>query len=116
MQFLCNSENISPRLKYTVDFIFTTLGFNVEIISTTKFKKSNKLVIGYLSNDDLRLFKNINLINIANFDELNQLEEFEKSIKIKKVNSENIPILGRMFNEKKGVGWKNSKKENYYLF
>jgi len=114
MQFLCNPEHNSPRLKYIVDFIFTTLGFNVEIISTTKFKKSKELAIGYLKNDELNSFKNINLINIANFEELNQLEEFEKSIKIKKVNSENIPILGKTFNEKKGIGWKKNKKENYY--
>jgi peptidoglycan/xylan/chitin deacetylase (PgdA/CDA1 family) len=115
MQFLCNPGNISPRVKYTVNFIFSTLGFNVELISITKLKKSKELVIGYLSNEELQSFKNINLINIANFNELNHLEEFEKSIKIKKVNSENIPILGRTFNEKKGIGWKKSKKENYYF-
>ena len=101
MQFVCNPEHISPRLKYTVDFIFTTLGFNVEILSTKKIKKSKELVIGYLKNENLHSFKNKNLINIANFEELNHLEEFEKSIKIKKVNSENIPILGRIFNKKK---------------
>ena len=83
MQFICNPEHISSRLKYTVDFIFSTLGFNVEIVSTKKFKSSDALVIGYLNNEDLHLFKNINLINIANFNQLNYLEEIEKQIQIK---------------------------------
>ena len=71
MQFVCNPEHISPRLKYTIDFIFTTLGFNVTIVSNKEIKNSNELVIGYLRNEDLQLYKKINLINIANFDQLN---------------------------------------------
>ena len=114
MQFLCTPENISPRLKYTVDFIFTTIGFNVEIISTSKFKKSNELVIGYLKNDELKSFNNINLINIANYDELNHLEEFEKTIRVNIVSSEDIPILGKTFNENNSSGWKKSRKDNYF--
>lgn len=114
MQFLCNQQYISPRLKYTVEFIFTILGFNADITSTSKFKKTNELVIGYLKNEDLHSFKNVNLINIPNYDELNQLEDFEKTIKIKKVRSENIPILGKSTNENKSIEWHKNQKEIYY--
>ncbi|MCK5033531.1 MAG: hypothetical protein KAS18_07850, partial [Calditrichia bacterium] len=82
MQFLCNQEQITPRLEYTVDFIFSTLGFNIDIISTQKFKDVQDLVVGYLNQNDLKSFKEANLINIPNLDELYQLENLEKQINI----------------------------------
>jgi len=116
MQFVCNHEHISPRLKYTIDFIFSTLGFNVDIVSSKKFKKLDELIIGYLNIDELQLYKNINLINIANFDELNNLEKFEKNIEIKKVNSEDIPVLGKTCSDEENNTWKKSKKNNYFYY
>ena len=114
MQFLCNPENITPRLKYTVDFIFSTIGFSIEIISTKMFKKSKDLVVGYLNQKEIQSLKNINLINITNFDELNNLEQFEKKIEVIKANSENIPVLGTTFQNDLKSEWKKSKKENFF--
>ena len=114
MQFLCNQEQITPRLEYTVDFIFSTLGFNIDIISTQKFKDVQDLVVGYLNQNDLKSFKEANLINIPNFDELYQLENLEKQINIFEINSENVPILGKTFKIDLNKGLKKSRKENFY--
>jgi hypothetical protein len=114
MQFLCNPENITPRLKYSVDFIFNTQGFNIEIISSKKLIKSNDLIIGYMNKKELEPFNNLDLINIPNFNELYQLENFEKQVDLIKVNNENIPIFGTSVKSELNNKWEKSKKENYY--
>lgn len=114
MKFLCNDNNITPRLKYTVDFIFSTLGFTFEIIPLNKFRKTSDLVFGYLNQDEIDSFRNENIINIFNSNELKNMEEFEKKIELKKIDSENIPILGSTFQKDSNSNWIKSRKENYF--
>jgi len=95
---LCKKENITSRLTYTADFIFTSLGFNYEIISTSEKLKIDDIVLGYLQPDDLNSIKNINLINIPNFGELTNLDRLEQTKCQIEVEKEMIPILGNTIN------------------
>ncbi len=114
IKILCAPENYTSRFIYTVDFIFNTLGFNYEIITSNEFTNTNELHIGYVNPADLKDFKDINLINISNFQLIQKLEHLEKKVNSLYIEKEKIPILGKCLKVKDISGWQKSTKSDYY--
>ncbi|MFC2088123.1 DUF7033 domain-containing protein [Calditrichota bacterium] len=114
IQILCEPKNITPRLEYIIDFVFSTLGFSWKIVAFEDFKNTEDLIIGYLLPEKLLEYKNLNLINIPYSGQIQDLEQAERQEKIIKVGLEKIPILGKCIRKNNVLNWRKSTDWNYF--
>lgn len=111
---LCEPEQISPRLEYTLDFIFNTIGYNWKMVSFKDSLAENEVIVGYLPVEKSLDYLDFNIINIPNFNLLQDLAKAESQLTKLTIGSEIIPILGKRPRKKNLNDWQKNTRLNYF--